>query len=505
MAKGDGEGTGGVVVVSGASELRKLLGPGGAPGAPAEGEDAGDRTSTTHHEVTIDGAVVAYQAVAGTLRVGLEDPDKPKGRMFYVAYTRTDVPDPASRPIAFCFNGGPGSSAIWLHLGCLGPRRVLADVGTIPPPGASAVDNPLSLLDAVDLVFVDPIATGYSRADDRKGADYLGVQGDTEAMAEFVRRYTTRHDRWASPKLLIGESYGTTRAATVAKHLQDRHGLYLNGLVLISLALKFQALLFADGNDLPYTLYVPAYAAAAIHHGVLRPDDPAAFVAAAARWATDVYLPALHRGATLPAEDQARIARELAGFIGLSPEFVTRCDNRVDLLRFCRELLRDRRLGIGRLDARFVSHVADAAGDRMESDPSYHALFGVYTSALHRELRSRLKYDEDEVYEVLNLKAHQAWVWDRHNEVLDVTHDLRDAMISNPHLRLFVASGTYDLATPPAATAYTLSHLGIGLDPDQRAGIVHHEYPAGHMMYAHEPSLAKMREHLIAFLGGLTR
>ena len=490
-----------VVVVSDATELERLVGAARRDSSDLDATAAPEpKFSETDHTVQIGDRDVAYRARAGTLEVRLDDPDKPRGKMFYVAYTRTDAGDPANRPIAFCFNGGPGSSSVWLHLGCLGPRRVAVDVGSVPKPGAVAADNPLSILDVADLVFVDPIATGFSEADDGKGADYLGVKGDTESIAEFVRRFVTRHDRWSSPKFLIGESYGTTRAATIALHLADRHGLYLDGLILISLALKFQTLMFEEGNDLPCVLYVPAYAATALHHGVLTADDPAAFVAEAERWAVETYAPALHRGAALPQADQERISLELSGFIGLPPDYIARCNNRVDLARFCRGLLRERRRVVGRLDSRFTEIAPDAAGESLDTDPSFQALLGAYTSALHRELKGPLGYDNDDVYEILNMKAHLAWTWERDNRYLDVTGELRRALVGNPHLRLFVASGTYDLATPPSATAYTLAQLGVGLNDERRGAIVHREYPAGHMMYVHGPSLRAMREHMAAFI-----
>lgn len=506
MADGGSGPTGTVVVVSGADELKRLLGTGSAH-APAAGPAAegatvdADAPVVTRHEVVIDGVSVAYDAMAGKLEVAVDAPDKPKAKLFYVAYVRADV-DSATRPIAFCFNGGPGSSSIWLHMGCLGPRRVKADIGALPPPGAAAEDNPLSVLDCTDLVFVDPVGTGFSRPSDGKGTDYHSVQGDAEAMAEFIRRFTTKYDRWTSPKYLIGESYGTTRAAVVAKLVQERHGVYLTGLVLVSLALKFQTLAFDPGNDLPYVLYVGGYAATAILHGALSPEDPASFVAEAERWAYEVYAPALLRGARLSASERAEIARGLSSRIGLSQAFVERCNLRVALGRYCRELLRERGLTVGRLDARFTGTAPDAAGENLEHDPSMSALQGAYTSALHRELRARLGVKDEEAYEVLNIKVNMAWAWGRDNQYLDVTADLGHALAINDHLRVFVASGVYDLATPPAASDYTIDHLLLGLPAWRREHVVHCKYPAGHMMYAHEPSYAALRRDLERFFRG---
>lgn len=481
-----------VVVVSTGEEIRKAL---GAP-EPAKPE-AGEKVAVTEHTLDIDGVPIAYTATAGTLPVGLEDPEKPKGRLFYVAYVKKDA-DPATRPLTFCFNGGPGSSSVWLHMGCLGPRRVRLDVDNVPAPGTPAEDNPRSVLDVTDLVFVDPMSTGFSRPERGKGEEYHGVEPDVESVGEFVRKWVTRHGRWASPKYVAGESYGTTRAAALARHLQERHGMFLRGLVLVSVALKFQTLLFDESNDLPFVLYVPAYAATAAYHGRVEGDPE--LLQRAWAWATDTYLPALFRGDDLPIPDRERIAEQLAAFLGVSVDFVLRCDNRVDLGRFCRELLRDERRSVGRLDSRFTGAVPDAQGERLETDPSLSALLGAYTSAFHHDLKHRLKYDDDEVYEIMNLKANAAWKFDRTNRYLDVTGDLRTAMVDNAHLRVFVASGLYDLATPFSATDYTLAHLR--LDPARREAVTHEKYPAGHMMYVHEPSMTQLRADLVRFYAG---
>lgn len=486
----EGKGASGpVVVISQAEELKKLL---GAPATPAEA--ATDVVSTTEHAVEIGGRRIPFRATCGTLPVRLDDPDKPKSRMFHVSYVRTDV-DSARRPVTFCFNGGPGSSSIWLHMGMLGPYRVAVDVDARPAPGAIAAENPHGLLDVTDLVFVDPVATGFSRPDDGKGREYHGVQADVEAMAEFVRRWITRHGRWGSPKYLAGESYGTTRAAALAHHLHERHGIALTGLVLVSVALNFQTLKFDRGNDLPYVLYAPAYAATAAYHGRVQ-ADPVAHAAEVERWAVDRYLPALIRGSSLPEAEQQKVAEELAARIGLSAQFVRRCQLRVELGRFCAELLRDRGLAVGRLDARFVGQPVDAAIERLQTDPSMAAILGPYASALHHHLRERLQWNEEDAYEILSLPVNSAWAWGSDNQYLDVTIALRDALADNPHLRVFVASGAYDLATPPAATDYTLNQLWL----DRRA-VRHVVYPAGHMMYLHEPTLRALRGDLFSFYG----
>ncbi|HHO51631.1 MAG TPA: peptidase S10 [Deltaproteobacteria bacterium] len=489
------EETSSVVVVSTASELKQLLGkdpdPRPAPDTPP------DRAVISEHEVMIAGQRVPYTATCGTLPVRLDDRDKPKEHMFYTAYVRSDVEERHRRPLTFCFNGGPGSSSVWLHMGCFGPRRVRVDVDARPRPPARAEDHPHSLLDVTDLVFVDPVGTGFSRPEHDAGKDYHEVEGDVQAMAEFIRRYVTAHARWESPKFVAGESYGTTRAAALATHLQERHGLFLNGLILLSVALQFQTLEFDEGNDLPYALYLPAYAMIAAYHGRIEADDLDALRLEVEAFSLERYTPALMRGSRLSEADAAQLAEELARFTGLDADFVRRCNHRIHLGRFCRELLRDSRETVGRLDARFTGHGADAAGESLERDPSMAALFSAYTPAFLHDLRTRLGYGDDESYELLSSKTHEAWRWSRDNRYLDVTGALRAAMIDNPHLGVFVASGLYDLATPYWATEHTLSHLG--LEPATRAHITHVLYPAGHMMYIHEPSMEALRGDLLRF------
>lgn len=481
-----------VVVVSTAAELGKLL---GSPTAPKEPPP--ERTATTEHEVTIAGQRVPYTATCGTLLVGLDDPDKPKERLFYTAYVRSDVEARHRRPLTFCFNGGPGSSSVWLHMGCFGPRRVRVDVGARPRPPARAEDHPHSLLDVTDLVFVDPVGTGFSRPENSTGEDYHEVEGDVQSVAEFIRRYVAANARWESPKFVAGESYGTTRAAALAAHLQERHGLFLNGLILLSVALQFQTLAFDEGNDLPYALYLPAYALTAAYHGRIEAEDLDALRLQAEAFALDRYTPALMRGDRLSEDEAGQLAEDLARLTGLDAGFVRRCNHRIHLGRFCRELLRSRRQTVGRLDARFTGHGADAAGESLERDPSMSALSAAYAPAFLHDLRTRLEYDDEEPYELLSMKTHRAWRWSRDNQYLDVTGDLRTALLDNPHLGVFVASGQYDLATPYWATEYTLSHLS--LEPEARANITHEVYPAGHMMYIHEPSMEALRADLLRF------
>jgi len=492
--------SGSIVVVSEAAQIRDLL---GAPKAASpKAVDEPTPAPATEHEVVIGGARVPYRAEHGTVAVHLEDREKPTAQMFYVAYERTDVADRASRPLTFCFNGGPGSSSVWLHMGCFGPRRVRVDVGAVPRPPARAEDHPHSLLDVTDLVFVDPIGTGFSTPDSGTGDEYLAVKADVEAMAEFVRRFTTQKQRWSSPKYLAGESYGTTRAAALAEHLQDRHGLFLNGIVLLSVALQFQTLLFDEGNDLPYILYLPAYALTAAYHGAVDAPDLDAFAAEVEQFAETEYAAALLRGTRLDEAQTAALAARIAGYLGVSEAFVRRCNLRVSLPRFLRELLRERRRLVGRLDSRFVGRSKDAEGDDWRGDPSMSPLMATFAPAFLHDLRTRLGHEDDDVYELLSSSTHQRWKWTPENAYLDLTGALRQALNANEHLGVFVASGLYDLATPYSATEYTLAHLD--LEPEAGGAITHERYPAGHMMYVHEPSMVKLKADLVAFYARTT-
>ncbi len=458
----------------------------------------------TRHSVVIDGQTVTYKATAGTL-VLKTDEDEPKASLFFVAYTRDDVEDPAQRPITFSFNGGPGSSSVWLHLGVLGPRRVLMDDEGFPlPPPAHLTDNEHSLLDVTDLVFIDPVSTGYSRVPPGEEAqDYHGVEQDIESVGEVIRRYTTRFQRWASPKFLIGESYGTTRAAGLAGYLQNRYGMYLNGVMLISVVLDFQTIRFDVGNDLPYILYLPTYAATAWYHGCLGDDAPAdldALLAEVAAFAQGEYTLALMQGDALPAEERARIAQKLAAYTGLTADYIERTHLRIDIMRFVKELLRDRRRTVGRLDSRFIGIDRDAAGESFAFDPSYAAIQGTYSAAFNHYVRAELTFESDLLYEVLG-SLYQSWNYGKHqNQYLNVAETLRAAMCQNPHLRVFVANGYYDLATPHLATEYTFNHMQ--LDESLRDNVSMAYYASGHMMYVQLAALVKLKADLAAFIRG---
>jgi carboxypeptidase C (cathepsin A) len=465
----------------------------------------------TSHKIKIGRGQVAYSATAGRLLLR-EEEGKKKASFFYVAYTRAGTADPARRPIVFCFNGGPGSSSVWLHLGAFGPRRVqMTDEGMPYPPPGRLVDNPDSLLDVADLVFVDPIGTGFSRAiPGEEAKEFHHFKRDIEAVGEFIRIYLTRNARWASPKFLAGESYGTTRAAGLAGHLYKRHGMSLNGLILVSSILNFQTAgfdsktwTFERGNDLPYAVFLPTYAAAAWYHRRLakrfqsRPLHQ--FLAEVEEFAATDYTLALFLGDALEPSRFDKIAERLAAYTGLSVDYVKAYQLRIEILRFCRELLRDEQRTIGRIDARFKGINRFLDGETMEADPSIDAVMGPFTSALNDYVRRELEYESELPYEVLSETVHESWDYDDFkNAHVDVSETLRETMSRNPFMRVFVANGYYDLATPHFATEYTFAHLG--LDQSLRENVRMGYYEAGHMMYVHAESRRRLAEELRTFV-----
>jgi carboxypeptidase C (cathepsin A) len=466
-----------------------------------------DDLVTTSHSLTVKRRKLNYTATTGRIVLRKEvitdgkfDGHLPKAEVFVTAYT-VDGADPTRRPVTFAFNGGPGSSSVWLHLGLLGPRRVRSgDVGNLTPPPYELVDNAETLLAHSDLVFIDPVSTGYSRTvTGEKPADYHGYQGDIESVGEVIRLWTSRNGRWMSPKFLAGESYGTTRAGGLALHLQSRYGLYLNGLILISTALDFGVLSFVEGNDLPYAMFLPTYAAIAHYHG-LHGDRPLGEVLAEAEdFAAREYPTALARGSRMSTTERAEAVARIAALTGLSEDYVDRVNLRIEHVRFFTELLRDRRLTVGRLDGRFTGWDHDYGRERWIEDPSSSAIIGAYTAALNHYLHAELEYTNDLPYEVLSLGVHSSWSYKEfENSHVTVTDKLATAIRANPHMRLHVSSGYHDGATPYFATAHVLAHLAI---PEAlRDNISTSHYEAGHMMYVHEPSRLRQSKELADFV-----
>ena len=476
-----------------------------------------DNLSITHHSVTINGREFRYTATTGTMILKEEidesgnendgqEIEKPKAAIFFTAYTldaNSGGEHRKTRPLTFSFNGGPGSSSVWLHMGLLGPRRVkMSDEGEMLPPPFELVDNEFSLLDLTDLVFIDPVTTGYSRTiPGESPKQYHDFTKDIQSVGDFVRLYTSRYQRWVSPKFLIGESYGTTRAAGLAGYLQERHGMYLNGIMLISSILNFQTARFVPGNDMPYILFLPTYAATAWYHGRLDAelqknlrdtlDEVEAF-------ALGEYTTALMKGDALPGGEKEKIVQKLARYTGLTPEYIEQTNMRVEIMRFTKGLQRDERRTTGRLDTRFKGIDRDAAGEGWEFDPSLTAITGPYTATLNDYVRSELEFESDLPYEILTSRV-QPWSYDQHqNQYVNVAENLRKAMSINRYLKVFVGNGYYDLATPYFATLYTFDHMD--LDESLRDNISMGFYEAGHMMYIHLPSLEKLRGDLAEFV-----
>ncbi|MBZ5700209.1 MAG: peptidase S10 [Acidobacteriia bacterium] len=461
-----------------------------------------EKAVPTKHSIRIAGQEIKYTATAGTMLLKLED-GTPKASVFYIAYTKDDVSDAAQRPITFAFNGGPGSSSVWLHLGAFGPRRVqMGDAGSLLPPPYTLVDNESSLLDVTDLVFIDPVSTGYSRAvPGEPPKQFHGIEEDVQSVGDFIRLYTTRNKRWSSPKFLAGESYGTTRAAGLSGYLQQRYGMYLNGIVLISAILNFETAEFDSGNDLPYILHLPTYTAIAWYHKRLPADlqgNLEKAVAESRRFAAGEYADALLAGDLLPAARRAELAQKLARLTGLSQDYVERSHLRVPIFRFTKELLRSQGRTVGRIDGRFTGIDADEAGARPDYDPSIAAIMGPYTAVLNDYVRGDLKFESDLPYEILTGRVHPWSYAPYENRYVNVAETLRAAMTQNPFLRVFVAKGYYDLATPFFAAEYTFDHLG--LDPSLRSHLSGAYYEAGHMMYAHPPSLQKLKQDVAQFM-----
>jgi carboxypeptidase C (cathepsin A) len=468
-----------------------------------EKKDNADKLSETTNTVTINGTEIKYKATAGTLVVKNEE-DKPQVSFFFIAYTRLDTTnDLGTRPISFSFNGGPGSSSVWLHMGLLGPRRVnLKEDGNLPPPPFQSVNNNESLLDESDLVFIDPVSTGFTRAVPLEDAHkYHGVDQDLASVGDFIRLYATRYDRWLSPKFLIGESYGTTRAAGLSAYLENRFGMYLNGIVLVSSVLDFSTISFDSGNDLPYVFFLPTETATAWYHKKLPPDlqaDQQKALAESETFALGAYSQALMEGAKLSGAARAAIVKQVARLTGLSEDFVDRANLRVGASQFFKELLRKERLTVGRYDSRMTGVDSDAVGDSPEYDPSFTSVLGPFTAAFNDYVRRDLKFESDLPYEILTGKV-QPWDYSgEQNRYLDIAENLRRAMTHNPYLKVFVANGHYDLATPYLATRYTFDH--IGLPENLRTNVSMGFYEAGHMMYVNQPSRIALKKDLAAFI-----
>lgn len=472
---------------------------------------AGPRASVTRSQVRIGGTTVHYSATAGWLV--LERDGAAVARFGFTAYTREGVESPARRPIMFAFNGGPGSSSIWLHMGILGPRRVVvSDEGFTPPPPVETVDNEFSILDVSDLVMVDPVGTGFSRPlGEATGKNFWGVDQDIESVAAFITKYVTENGRWNSPKYLLGESYGGMRAAGLVHHLQSRHGMNFNGVVLVSPFLSMGSGVDGAHIDLPHVLYLPTLAATAWYHGLVpgRPADLRIFLEEVERFAYEEYAPALLRGHVLPEETRRVMAEKLARFTGTTAEFWERAGLRVSHTQFLQELLREQRQVTGRIDSRFLGPGMNPLAETMEYDPFFPAVGPAFTAAFLDYMHTELGFGRDEEY-IVTARGLE-WDWKHRppssrgwvTPFANTGPDLAAAMVANPGLHVLVQQGWYDLATPHLATRHDLDHLR--LPPTARSRIRIESYEAGHMMYLHGPSMVKFKDDLAGFVRASSR
>lgn len=468
--------------------------------------EAEARIAETAHVMRLGGQEIRYTAHAGTLPIRLDNGDL-GGRMFFVSYTRAGE-DVKARPVAFLFNGGPGSASIWLHMGSFAPVRAeMADEGFQPAPPYRLVPNQHSLVDVADVVFVDAMSTGYSRT--VAGVDprqFHGVRGDLRAFGKFIREYLTHFDRWSSPKFLIGESYGSIRSAGLVGELQSRHGIELNGVVLLSALLSYQTIRTAPQNEIAYVVLVPTYAATAWYHKKLPSDLAAkplkAVVDEASGFAFGEYASALVKGNTLGAAEVRTMAEKLARYTGLSAGYLEQANLRVSASRFRKELLRDQRLAVGRLDSRFTAVDRDAAGENPEFDPSNTALAGPYVAAFAEYVRDTLDWKSDLSYPTSgNVRP---WAWDEfENQYMDMTDELRASMTRNPFLQVLGVAGYYDLATPVGGLEYNLRHLGYDETITSRVDITYYE--GGHMMYIRPSAHAQLTADIARFIRDASR
>jgi carboxypeptidase C (cathepsin A) len=465
-----------------------------------------EESSVTDHTIRVGGQEIAYQATAGTF-ILKDDKGDPTASLFYIAYTRKNAGDLSKRPLAFLYNGGPGSSSVWMHLGAFGPKRVAtSDAQPTPPSPYRLNDNPYSLLDVADLVFLDPVGTGYSHAVGKStDKDFWGIDQDVRSLAQAIRLYVTRNGRWDSPKFLIGESYGTFRSAALGNYLQNSENMDLNGIILLSSVLDLGTISFNAGDDRPYILYLPSYAAAGWYHKVIqdRPADLNTYLTEVRRFASGEYASALIKGSKLSDAEKADIAKRVARYTGLPEDYVLKANLRIRPDQFMKELLRGKGLVAGRYDSRFTGDSPSPLGESADYDPSYSAVAGAFTALLNAYLRDELNVKQDRSYTILTGLAG-AWDWKRQGFSFgfpgspNVEDDLASAIVLNPYLKVQIEIGLYDMATPFFEVENTIEHLDL---PDKLRGNIEPEYyEAGHMMYLHDPDLAKLKNNVAGFI-----
>jgi carboxypeptidase C (cathepsin A) len=457
------------------------------------------RLSTTRHSISLGSGVLKYTATAGYMHAGTGDQ---RADIFFVSYVKDGVADKKDRPVTFVFNGGPGASSVWLHLGAIGPRRISKFFEGKPlAPPYSLVDNEYTWLDLTDLVFIDPVGAGYSRpATGEEKKNFYGMSEDARSIGEFIQSYVTQEERWLSPKFLAGESYGTVRAVLLADRLHTAYGMDVNALILISPVLNFQTFNFGAGNDLPYVMFLPSYAAAAAYHKKTPPDltpDIRMSLHPVEEWALNDYMVSLARGSAMTDSERQRVAGKLSAFTGLPEQYIANNNMRIASPQFMNELLSGRNRFLGLLDSRYDG--TKPAGDLFFDDPSMAGTLGFYVSAMNDYVRRELDYKNDLPYEYLSKKANWSWNWgSAARGYPDVAGDLGKLINKMRYLKVFMAAGYYDLDAPYFATVYTVNHLG--LEPDLKKNVTLKFYRAGHQMYTDRPSLEKLRRDISDFI-----
>ncbi|HZH34403.1 MAG TPA: hypothetical protein VEX64_06150 [Pyrinomonadaceae bacterium] len=470
--------------------------------APRPAPSPEEPPTVTKHSVRVGDRQLNYTVTTGFMPLKNREATETEARMFFMAYTLDNVSDPKTRPLMFSFNGGPGSASVWLHLGALGPKRVrMLDNGLMPPPPYDLVDNEGTWLTETDLVFIDPVGTGFSRATKPEfNTKFHSLTGDVESVGDFIRLYLSRHERWNSPLFLVGESYGTTRAAGLSNHLFER-GIALNGIALVSSVTNFQTIRFNEGNDVPFPLIFPSYAATAWYHKKL----PASLqnrplrevLQQAESFAANELTIALSKGDRMTAQEKQAVIDRYAALTGLDKTFIENSNLRVELGSFNKELLRSQRRTTGRLDSRFTGIDRSAAGTNPDFDPSMTAIRPPYTAAFNDYVRRDLGFKSDLEYYILG-GGVGPWNWNANGYYAETSSALKSAMAKNPYMKIFIGSGYYDMATPYFATEYTLA--AMNLDPTLRRNVSVSYYESGHMMYIERNSLRKLKEDVTVFM-----
>jgi len=460
----------------------------------------------SHHSISVNGETVEYDAVLGST-ILRDTQEKATAELFYTAYFRTNGGDSSTRPIIFAYNGGPGSASFWLHMGIMGPRRVVTpNAGQQAPPPYPLEDNEYTLLDKVDIVMIDPVGTGFSRpAGEATGTDFWGLLEDARSLSPFIRRFLSEYERWNSPRYLLGESYGTTRSAVLARALQNAN-IDLNGIVLVSAVLDFNTIRFPPGATIPYILTVPSYAVTAAYLDALpggKPADLEAFMKEVEEWAMTDYATAILAGGAVDPQQRRTVIEQMHRYTGLSRDFLDKSDLRVSPPEFRKELLRDQRLVVGRLDSRFTGPTGDQLETTPSHDPQSSAISSAYTSAFNTYVRNELGYDGDREYVPSGMA--RPWNWNRGisdgfglTGMPNVAPDLATAIERNPRLEVLLINGIYDLATPYFAAVWTMDNMG--LPPDLRDNIQRADFAAGHMMYVEQTLLPQWKRTLDGFI-----